>query len=62
MPSGRECLPEALGFCRSPESGFQVITLEDCIAAFRAIGDAEAADTLHSRYLDFGKVEKAIFG
>ncbi|WP_234084309.1 hypothetical protein [Azonexus sp. R2A61] len=43
-------------------SGFQVVTLEDCIAAFRAIGDAEAADALHGRYLDFGKVEQAIFG
>jgi len=44
------------------ESGFQVVTLEDCITAFRVIGDAEAADALHGRYLDFGKVEQAIFG
>ena len=44
------------------ESGFQVVTLEDCIATFRAIGDTETADALHGRYLDFGKVEQAIFG
>jgi hypothetical protein len=43
-------------------SGFQIVTLEDCIAALRAIGDAEAADALHGRYLDFRKVEHAIFG
>lgn len=43
-------------------SGFQVVTLEECIATFRAIGDTEAADALYDRYLDFGKIEKAIFG
>lgn len=44
------------------ESGFAAITLEDCLATFRAIGDNETANALHGRYLDFGKVDQAIFG
>ncbi len=43
-------------------SGFQVVTLDACVEAFRSIGDHETADALHGRYLDFGRVEQAIFG
>ena len=43
-------------------SGFQVVTLDECVETFRAIGDQETANALHSRYLDFGRVEQAIFG
>lgn len=43
-------------------SGFQAVTLEDCVATFRAIGDHETANALHGRYLDFERVELAIFG
>lgn len=44
------------------ESGFQAITLDECVETFRAIGDHEIADALHGRYLDFERVERAIFG
>ena len=43
-------------------SGFQAVTLEACVAAYEAMGDEETAQALHSRYLDFGKIEEAIFG
>lgn len=43
-------------------SGFQVVTLDDCIETFRAIGDHETANGLHGRYLDFERVDQAIFG
>lgn len=43
-------------------SGFQAVTLEDCVATFRTIGDNETANALHGRYLDFERVEQAIFG
>lgn len=43
-------------------SGFQVITLDACVEALREIGDAEAADSLYGRYLDFGRIEREIFG
>lgn len=43
-------------------SGFQAVTLEDSVETFRAIGDNETADALHGRYLDFARVEQAIFG
>jgi hypothetical protein len=43
-------------------SGFHVVTLDDCVETFRAIGDHGTADALHGRYLDFGRVEHAIFG
>ena len=49
----------------SPEpvvSGFQAVTLEACLAAYKAIGDEETAQAMHSRYLDFGKIEEVIFG
>jgi hypothetical protein len=42
-------------------SGFQAVTLDDCVDTFRAIGDQETANALHGRYLDFERVEKAIF-
>ena len=43
-------------------SGFQALTLEDCVSAFKAIGDPETAEALHARYLDFERVEQVIFG
>lgn len=43
-------------------SGFEAVTLESCLAALRAIGDQETAETLYGRYLDFDRVERAIFG
>lgn len=43
-------------------SGFQAVTLEACLGAYKAIGDEEAAQALHERYLDFGKIEAVIFG
>lgn len=43
-------------------SGFQAVTLDDCIETFRAIGAPETADALHYRYLDFDRIETAIFG
>ena len=43
------------------ESGFQSLTLESCLNALRAIGDDETATALHERYLDFERVERAIF-
>lgn len=49
----------------SPEpavSGFQAVTLEACFAAYKAIGDEEMAQALHSRYLDFSKIDAVIFG
>lgn len=42
-------------------SGFQSVTFETCLDTLRAIGDDETATALHERYLDFGKVETAIF-
>ena len=44
------------------ESGFQAITLDQCVEVFRNIGEHETADALYERYLDFGRVERAIFG
>lgn len=43
-------------------SGFQVVTLDTCIEAFRAIDDPATADGLYSRYLDFDRIERVIFG
>ncbi len=43
-------------------SGFEAVTLESCLDALRKIGDQETADALHGRYLDFRRVEQAIFG
>jgi len=42
-------------------SGFQVITLEDCVEALRVIGDNQVADALYERYLDFGRIDRKIF-
>ena len=42
-------------------SGFQAITLDDCIDALRVNGDQEIAIALHKRYLDFERVERMIF-
>jgi hypothetical protein len=42
-------------------SGFQSVTLETCLDTLRAIGDDGTATALQERYLDFGKVEAAIF-
>ena len=44
------------------ESGFQAVTLDQCVEVFHAIGEHETGDAIHERYLDFGKVERAIFG
>ncbi len=47
----------------APEkSGFQAVTLDKCVEVFRAIGEHKTADALYERYLDFGRVERAIFG
>lgn len=43
------------------ESGFKTLTLEDCIAAYREIGDLDMVDALYGRYLDFERVEDVIF-
>lgn len=43
-------------------TGFQAITLEECLSALAAIGDQETADALHARYLDFARIDRAIFG
>jgi len=44
------------------ETGFQSVTLEDCLSALAAIGADETASALRHRYLDFGQLEAAIFG
>ena len=44
------------------ESGFQSVTLENCLEALILIGDDAAAKALHCRYIDFERVERAIFG
>lgn len=43
-------------------SGFQAVTLEACLAAYSSIGDEETAQALHTRYMDFGKIDTVIFG
>lgn len=43
-------------------SGFESLTLERCLATLREVGDVESAEALHQRYLDFERVERAIFG
>jgi hypothetical protein len=42
-------------------SGFQVITLDNCIESLRVIGDKQVADALYERYLDFERVDRKIF-
>lgn len=47
---------------QEPEaSGFQAITLEECLRVLDDIGDAETASLLHARYLDFASIDRAIF-
>jgi len=41
---------------------FAVLTLEDCVQGLRDIGEAELAEALFTRYLDFDRIEAAIFG
>jgi hypothetical protein len=36
--------------------------LEDCLVALSTTGNEELASALHHRYLDFGRLEQAIFG
>lgn len=51
--------------CISPDhavSGFQALILEACLEAYKAIGDEGVAQALHARYLDFSKIDAAIFG
>ena len=43
-------------------SGFQSITLEECLTTLATIGDQETADALRTRYLDFARIDRAIFG
>lgn len=43
-------------------SGFDAVTLEDCLVALQAIGDKPTAQALHGRYLDFERIEEVIFG
>jgi hypothetical protein len=41
---------------------FAALTLEECVNGLRDIGEAELADALFTRYLDFDRIEAAIFG
>lgn len=43
-------------------SGFEAVPLERCLATLRETGDEKTAEALHARYLDFERVERAIFG
>ncbi len=43
-------------------SGFQSVTHKACLDSLRAIGEEETASALYGPYLDFSRVEKAIFG
>ncbi len=43
-------------------SGFEAVTLESCLDTLRKIGDKDTAEALYARYLDFGRIEQAIFG
>lgn len=43
-------------------TGFQAITLEDCLTTLADIGDQETASALRARYLDFARIDRAIFG
>ncbi len=58
IASYREHLQEPGG--GSP--AFAALTLEDCLQGLREIGQAQLADALFARYLDFGRIEGAIFG
>lgn len=41
---------------------FAALTLEECVQELRRIGEAELADALFARYLDFDRIEETIFG
>ena len=41
---------------------FASLTLEECVQGLREIGEAELADALFARYLDFDRIKLAIFG
>jgi hypothetical protein len=41
---------------------FAALTLEECVQGMRDIGEVELADALFARYLDFKRIEAAIFG
>ena len=43
------------------ETGFQSVTLEDCLSVLSTIGEDSTAAALHKRYLDFDQVDAAIF-
>lgn len=43
-------------------SGFQGVTLEQCLETLDAIGDQEAAKALYGRYLDFSRIDRLLFG
>lgn len=47
---------------KAAETGFESMTLESCLEALRAIGDDGTATALHNRYLDFGRIERVMFG
>ena len=44
------------------ESGFDVRTLDDCLTMLATIGDEATANALRARYLDFARIDRAIFG
>ena len=43
------------------ETGFQSVTLEDCLSVLSTIGEESAVEALRKRYLDFDKIDAAIF-
>lgn len=59
-------VPRAQGVFQQPAnsvvSGFQVRTLEACLAANEVIGQEEPAQALHFKYLDSSKIEANLFG
>jgi len=44
------------------QSGFQAITLDNCLDGLDAIGAGEIAAQLRSRYLDFTWIDRVVFG
>ncbi|WP_316979807.1 PGN_0703 family putative restriction endonuclease [Shumkonia mesophila] len=44
------------------ESGFQVVALESCLDTLDAVGAGDIAAKLRSRYLDFGLIDRVVFG
>jgi hypothetical protein len=44
------------------ESGFDVRTLDECVTMLATIGDEATASALRARYLDFARIDRAIFG